>query len=268
MKQQKRQALEGALCCLPAAAGVGALYLAPFALALARSLSRGMGGGFVGLENYRELLTNRAFLLAAGNTLLFWALALPLSAALGLCLALVWQKGSGRPAACGFFPAMVPAACSVAALKALFPGLAFEGAGGVGALVALFLWKNTGCCALLLSAALRAIPAELTDTAADLGAGPWACFWRIRLPLLRPAFGGCLLVSLLGSFRVFREAFLLGGAHPDNALYGLQHFLYNNFANMNYPRLAAASVLLILITAGPGLGVLAALRRSLGGRKP
>ena len=123
-------------------------------------------------------------------------------------------------------------------------------------------------CALLLSAALRAIPAELTDTAADLGAGPWACFWRVRLPLLRPAFGGCLLVSLLGSFRVFREAFLLGGAHPDNALYGLQHFLYNNFANMNYPRLAAASVLLILITAGPGLGVLAALRRSLEGRKP
>ena len=55
MKQQKRQALEGALCCLPAAAGVGALYLAPFALALARSLSRGMGGGFAGLENYREL---------------------------------------------------------------------------------------------------------------------------------------------------------------------------------------------------------------------
>ena len=49
MKQQQRQALEGALCCLPAAAGVGALYLAPFALALARSLSRGMGGGFVGL---------------------------------------------------------------------------------------------------------------------------------------------------------------------------------------------------------------------------
>ena len=138
----------------------------------------------------------------------------------------------------------------------------------MGALLALFLWKNAGCCALLFSAALRAIPAELIDTAADLGAGPWACFWRVRLPLLRPAFGGCLLVSLLGSFRVFREAFLLGGAHPDNALYGLQHFLYNNFANMNYPRLAAASVLLILITAGPGLGVLAALRRSLGGRKP
>ena len=38
MKQQQRQALEGALCCLPAAAGVGALYLAPFALALARLL--------------------------------------------------------------------------------------------------------------------------------------------------------------------------------------------------------------------------------------
>ena len=72
----------------------------------------------------------------------------------------------------------------------------------------------------------------------------------------------------LWHFRIFREAFLLGGAHPDNALYGVQHFLYNNFANMNYPRLAAASVLLILVTAGIGLGVLGALRRSLGGRQP
>ena len=268
MKQQKKQALEGALCCLPAAAGVGALYLAPFCMALARSLGRGMGGSFAGLENYRELLTNRAFLLAAGNTLLFWALALPLSAALGLGLALVWQKGSGHLAACGFFPAMVPAACAVAALKALFSNLAFAGAQGVGSLVALFLWKNVGCCALFFSAALRAIPTELRDTAADLGAGPLARFWRVELPLLRPAFWGCLLVSFLGSFRVFREAFLLGGAHPDNALYGVQHFLYNNFANMNYPRLAAASVLLILVTVGIGLGALGALRRSLGGRQP
>ena len=100
MKQQQRQALEGALCCLPAAAGVGALYLAPFALALARSLSRGIGGSFVGLENYRELLANRAFLLAAGHTLLFWALALLFRRRWGW--ALPW---CGRKAAAGRRPA-------------------------------------------------------------------------------------------------------------------------------------------------------------------
>lgn len=48
------------------------------------------------------------------------------------------------------------------------------------------------------------------------------------------------------SFRCFREAYLIGGAHPNEQLYSIQHFLQNNFMNMNYARLEAASILVVL----------------------
>lgn len=58
-----------------------------------------------------------------------------------------------------------------------------------------------------------------------------------------PAIADSLAIALLGSFRLFREAYLLAGPHPQGRLYSLQHFYYNNFANLNAPRLAAASIL-------------------------
>lgn len=48
------------------------------------------------------------------------------------------------------------------------------------------------------------------------------------------------------SFRCFREAYLIGGSHPNEQLYSIQHFLQNNFMNMNYARLEAASILVVI----------------------
>jgi multiple sugar transport system permease protein len=49
---------------------------------------------------------------------------------------------------------------------------------------------------------------------------------------------------MINSFKVFREAYLLGGDYPHQKIYMLQHFMNNNFTNLNYQRLSTASVLM------------------------
>lgn len=248
MKLSTRRALTGALLCLPLAACVCAAYLLPFCMAVWRSLHRGMGRQFAGLQNYLDLFCNGAFRLAAGNTRLFWAAALPLNLLLGLLLALLCRRAAARWAqAALFLPAMLPAACVAALVGTAFsPAFAGgQGRGSAAVLLGVFLWKSTGYTVLLLAATLCAIPRELAEEAASAGASGWQVFWRVQLPLLLPALGVSLVAAFLNSFKIFREAYLLAGTHPANGMYSLQHFLYNNFANMNYPRLAAASVLLI-----------------------
>lgn len=53
--------------------------------------------------------------------------------------------------------------------------------------------------------------------------------------------------SLINAFKCFREIFLVGGTHPDPSIYMLQHFINNAFNNLNYPKLAVASILLLLL---------------------
>ena len=55
-----------------------------------------------------------------------------------------------------------------------------------------------------------------------------------------------LLFSLINAFKCFREIFLIGGKHPNTEVYMLQHFMNNNFENLNYNKLSVASVLLFL----------------------
>ena len=53
--------------------------------------------------------------------------------------------------------------------------------------------------------------------------------------------------SVMNAFKCFREIFLIGGEHPDESVYMLQHFINNSFQNLNYSKLAVASVLFYLL---------------------
>ena len=142
---------------------------------------------------------------------------------------------------------LVPAACSITfgklAVFRIFEANEIAQAHLFSFVVFLYLWKTVGFTALVLHQKIRRIPLELSETAADLGAAPLQIFFKIQLPILIPAIADSLAIALLGSFRLFREAYLLAGPHPQGRLYSLQHFYYNNFANLNAPRLAAASIL-------------------------
>lgn len=97
------------------------------------------------------------------------------------------------------------------------------------------------------------IPKEYEEMSRLDGTGKWQNFRYITLPLLKPMLFFTLLISVLNSFKCFREAFLIGGEYPHSSIYMIQHCINNNFANLNYTRISVISVVIfgtIFLVAG------------------
>ena len=113
----------------------------------------------------------------------------------------------------------------------------------------LYLWKSTGYAVVLLLSGLLTIPQEHYQVAQVEGASPLQTFRYVTAPQMWYALFLALVFSLINAFKCFREIFLVGGEHPHESVYMLQHFINNAFANLNYQRLSVASVLLFLVIA-------------------
>ena len=254
---RRREAATGLLLASPAVVGLLAFLVLPFGYTFLRSFTTGLGWGrFVGLENYAQLFENRLFLLALKNTFLFLACGLALILPLSLFLALLLQKAGkwGKPLALALlFPMVLPVSAIVIVVNLVFAenGLLSQMTGPTPwmdspfafvILLGLYLWKNVGIGVVILLAGLTTIPGELYESANMDGAGKWARLTRVTLPMLRPELLVVTILSSLNAFKNFREAFVLGGDHPHESIYMLQHFMNNNFENMNFPRLSVAAV--------------------------
>ena len=256
------------MCFLsPSLLGVGIFFILPFCVVVYYSLIDGVGSkNFVFLQNFIKLFDNSAFRLAAKNTLTFSAMAVPLAVVLSMVLALMLEsriplKSQFRT----FFlsPMMVPVASVVLISQVLFNynGTVNEfimlfGADKVDWLqsqfapvvvLLLFLWKNLGYNMILFMAALNNIPKELLEVADVEGASEMYKFFAIKLRYLSPTVLFVTILSLINSFKVFREVYLLAGAYPYEALYTLQHFMNNTFDSLDYQKLSAAAVLMALV---------------------
>ena len=110
-------------------------------------------------------------------------------------------------------------------------------------LVISYLWKNLGYTMILWTAGLSAIPETVYEAAQVDGASKWQTFLHITLPNLKGTAYTITVMSLLNSFKVFREAWLVAGDYPHESMYLLQH-LYNNwFRELDFDKIAAASVM-------------------------
>ena len=256
------------MCFLsPSLLGVGVFFILPFGVVVYYSLIDGVGSkNFVFLENFIKLFDNSAFRLAAKNTLTFSAMAVPLAVVLAICLALMLEcriplKSQFRT----FFlsPMMVPVASVVLIWQVLFnyngtvnEFLMLFGADKIdwlqsqyGQIVVLllFLWKNLGYNMILFMAALSNIPRELLEVADVEGASEVYKFFAIKLRYLSPTVLFVTILSLINSFKVFREVYLLTGDYPYEKLYMLQHFMNNTFRSLDYQKLSAAAVVMALV---------------------
>lgn len=250
---------------LPHFLGVACFTLLPMLRVLAGSFQSAVGGRWMGLQNYLAVLKNPAFRIAVSNTARFIGVCIPilLAASLALALglrALVWGSRGLRTAF--LLPMAVPAASVVLVWKVLFheQGLLNGVLAGFGAevnwmnsgaafwmLVISYLWKNLGYTVVLWTAGLAGIPESVYEAAQVDGASPMQTFWHITLPNLRPAAYSITVLSLLNSFKVFREAWLVAGDYPHESMYLLQH-LYNNwFRELDFDKIAAASVMTSLV---------------------
>lgn len=260
-RKKKRTWLVPFLFLLPDLAGVACFTLIPFIQVIQRSFLSAVSAQWVGLKNYQAVFSNTAFRLAAGNTLRFTLICIPLLVALSLMLAVMLQRvRTGKAVLKGalLIPVAVPAASVVLVWKMLFhinglingllAGMGMEKVNWMASgaafwvLVISYLWKNLGYDMILWLAGLSGIPVEIYEAARVDGAGEWRCFTSITLPNLMPSLYTISVLSFLNSFKVFREAWLVAGDYPDPSMYLLQH-LYNNwFRDLAFDKIAAAAV--------------------------
>ena len=251
----------------PSFVGMLLFYIIPFGIVVYYSFVTGaVDRSFAGLKNYRDVLGNGAFRIAARNTAVFSALAVPLAVVLALALAVMLEsriplKSQFRT----FFlsPMMVPIASIILIWQVLFHAngavnefLRVFGADKIDWLksdycmivvVLLFLWKNLGYNMILFMAALSNIPRVLLEAAEVEGASEAYQFFHIKLRYLSPTVLFVTILSIINSFKVFREIYLLTGSYPYQGLYMIQHFMNNMFNDTDVQRLSAAAVVLAVV---------------------
>ena len=114
-------------------------------------------------------------------------------------------------------------------------------------LVFSYIWKNLGYNIVLWLAGLSCISESIYEAARVDGASEWKCFTKITLPNLKTTLYTVSVLSLLNSFKVFREAYLVAGDYPDKSMYLLQHLFNNWFRELSFDKMAAASILMAIV---------------------
>lgn len=265
----------------PSLGGVILFTGLPFLDVVKRSFQDAMGTRFVGMDNYRAVLANSAFRLAAGNTVRFLAVCIPLLMTISFTAALLIFAGSniGRESKGAadtgdrysvfrttlVLPMTIPAASMVLVWKILLcpDGVLnqfLSGASGrtwqvdwafsrwaFPVLTATYLWKNTGYDMILWLAGLQGISGELYEAAKMDGAGVFARMWYITLPGLKGTFGLVGILSVVNSFRVYREAYLLAGSYPDASIYLIPHLFAHWFLDLDIQKMTAAAAMMTAI---------------------
>lgn len=270
-KKRQRRLLIPWMFLAPSLCGVAMFMVIPFLDVVKRSFMDTMGIRFTGTKNYQAVLENSAFRLAAWNTFRFLAVCIPLLMTTSLGLALLIAGGAQRKTRSAVIkhcrtvlvlPLAVPAASMVLVWKMIlcrdgvlnqvlsgvtgntweidwaFSGYAFP------VLIVTYLWKHVGYDMILWLAGLQGIPGELYEAAKMDGAGGWQRFWYITVPGLRGGFELVGILSVVNSFRVYREAYLLAGTYPDASIYLLPHLFAHWFLSLDIQKMTAAAVMM------------------------
>ena len=266
---RRKEAIAGYLFALPCILGSVVFFLYPFIISIYFSFTSGVGGSkFVGFANFKELLASGTFRMAAGNTFRFVLVSVPLVMLLSLLLALLLNSGLKYARAFRTFfilPLVVPIASVIIMWQVIFekngalnaflsnfgvPAVNFLSSGWTFyVLVLIYLWKNSGYNIVLFLAGFNGIDPSLYEAAQIDGARKGACFWHITVPMLGPTLFFVFVMSMINSFKVFREAYLLAGSYPHESIYMLQHYMNNNFYKLNYQHISTASILFFLVVA-------------------
>lgn len=263
MKYKRKEAFAALLFILPSLVGIAVFYVIPYIICFVKSLF--IGNTFVGLNNYIELFSNKTFLLALKNTGIFTVIAIPLLMILSFLIALFlnsFESISGFFRSALLVPVVVPIASLVCVWQLLFDDygaingiLNFLGLNTVGffnssfsmvMIIIIYVWKYCGFCVVLFTAGLAGVPRHLYESARLDGASAFKTVTKITIPMITPTTFFVFLMEIIYSFKIFREVFAIFGDYPNENVYFLQNFINNNYYNLNYPRLSAASIVLSL----------------------
>ncbi|PRX50438.1 carbohydrate ABC transporter membrane protein 1 (CUT1 family) [Prauserella shujinwangii] len=249
----------------------------PLLAALRESLFRGgdeldesgfivTGERFVGLDNYTAVFgeASARFWNAFANTTLFTVTTVAAEVVIGTAMAVVMHRamrGRGLVRASILVPWAIPTAVAGLLWRWIFQadGVANSLLGtellwtadGWPAKLAVIIadtWKTAPFVGLLVLAGLQLIPQDVHEAARLDGAGAWQQFWRVTLPLVKPALLVAVLFRLLDALRMFDLPFVLVGAQK-GAVETLSMLAWDEANQVRYGPAAAYAVLLFLYVA-------------------
>jgi len=241
------------------------LYLLPTLIGLVLFTAGAVGASFlvsfarwdlisspqwVWLDNYGDLLQSGLFWKVFWNTLYFALLAVPLSLVCSLALALLVNA---RVRGMVFFRTayFLPVVSSMIAVALVWSWLLSPDYGllnyllrtgfdirgpqwldstvwALPAMVLVTVWKGLGYSMVIFLAGLQGIPEDLYHAATIDGAGRWRRFRHITLPMLSPTTFFVLVITLINSFQVFEQTYVLTKGGPANATLTLSYYVYQN----------------------------------------
>ena len=257
---------------LPAAAIYAVLYLLPTVASFWFSLTRWdlVTTTYIGLENYRQFFSEPFLLQGVGNTLIYAVLTSALKTTIGLLLAVYLTSnvfGQGLQRNLMFFPVLVSTIGVGLTFSALMHptrgmfnlSLATLGIAGPGWLVnqdlALYsvalidVWKGIGLATLIYIAGLATISPDYYEAARIDGGTRSQMFWRITVPLVRPATITVMTLSLIGGLRSFDLIWSTTRGGPGFSSDVLASVIYKQYQAGFYGLSTAGNVILFLLIA-------------------
>jgi multiple sugar transport system permease protein len=270
---------------LPALAVIGLFFVLPVAASLVLSLTDFdlyaladlHNLRFVGLQNYAQVFTRPLFWQALGNTAYFVALGVPLSIGLSLVCAVLLKTKLARFKPLfrtALFAPVVTTLVAVAVVwRYLFHvryGWVNQIIGGLGvdpidwlgdphwsmpAIIVFAAWKNFGGNMIIFIAALQAIPEDLYEAARLDGAGSWAQFRHITVPMLGPTLLMVSILTIAGYFQLFAEPYVMTQGGPLQSTVSVLYLMYEEgfrWWNLGYASAVAflLFVIIFVVTAG------------------
>lgn len=224
---------------------------------------------FIGLDNYRNILTTQEFWNTLGNTMEYIVLYIPLMLAASLLVAYLLSRphrGIGAFRVVYYIPVLTSWVAASLIWKSVLapqygamngilewfgiqgPGWLLDEAWAMPAIVLVSVWKDMGFFGLILLSGIVGIDKTYYEAAEIDGAGGWTKFTRITLPLLTPSIFYVVIVAMINGFQLFPQVMIMTGGGPNGATQVMVERIYQygfRYYRMGYA--AAFSWILFVI---------------------
>lgn len=268
---------------------IGLFVFYPTVQSFITSLKSGMGNNlqFVGLDNYKRLLTDATFLKAVGNTFLYLVVQVPVMIVLALIIASMLNdkklKFSGFFRTAIFLPCVTSLVAYSIIMKSIFAtdGLVNQLLMTLNIIsdpiqwvthpiwakiliIIAITWRWTGYNMIFYLSGLQNIDPSIYEAASIDGASTFKKFTKITIPLLKPIILFTTITSTIGTLQLFDEVVNITKGGPANATTTISHYIYNlcftYTPNFGYAA-AVAYVIVIMIV------ILSLIQFKVGGDK-
>lgn len=262
------------------------LFLAPFfiiflifmiypildSLYLSFTASEGSTSSWVGLENFKGVLTDKLFWQSLWNTILIMLVQVPVMLFLSFLLAVALNTENIKGRSLFRLAIFMPVLIDMVTYSIVFSLIFNDQYGVLNFILSLFhipdirwlqdsfwakvtiiiaiTWRWTGYNAIILLAGLQSLPASIYEAADIDGASAVTKFFCITMPMLKPILLFCAIISVIGTLQLFTEPFLLTSGGPNNATETPVMYIYQYaFQSFHFGYASAAAYVLTAIVA-------------------